>query len=154
VVRDPDGELIEETIDWYAQDLDGNVWYFGEISKSYEDGELDNLDGSWKSDKDEAKPGIIMEAAPEEGDFYREEYFLGDAEDVAEVIDTDVDGVGVPLGVYNDVLNTKNSSPIEPDVYELKYHALGIGTILEVGYDVDDMPTGERVELVSTTNIP
>ncbi len=25
-----DGELVEDTFDWYAQDVDGNIWYLGE----------------------------------------------------------------------------------------------------------------------------
>ena len=78
VVRDVvvlDGEVVEDTDDWYAQDADGNVWYFGEISRNFEDGDLDNLDGSWTAGKDSAKPGILMHADPQAGDTYRQEFF-------------------------------------------------------------------------------
>jgi len=61
-VWDEDDELVEETYDWYAQDKDGNVWYFGEDSKEYESGVVVSTAGSWEAGVDGAKPGIIMEA--------------------------------------------------------------------------------------------
>jgi hypothetical protein len=80
VVRDTvtvDGELVEDTIDWYAQDQFGNVWYFGENSLSYEDGLIVSLEGSWMAGVDGAKPGIIMGASPQVGDLYRQEFAVG-----------------------------------------------------------------------------
>jgi hypothetical protein len=136
--------LVEDTDDWYAQDLEGNVWYFGEISQEFEGGELVSIDGSWKAGKDYAKPGFLMLANPQKGNLYRQEFFLGDAEDVAEVISRGEESVTVPYGTYNDdVVKTKDYTPIQPDVLEFKYYAPGIGLILEVNPD-----TGERVELV------
>lgn len=44
-----DGEVIEDTYDWYAQDADGNVWYFGEDSKELSDGEVTSTEGSWEA---------------------------------------------------------------------------------------------------------
>jgi len=150
VVRDIvelDGETTEDTDDWYAQDTEGNVWYFGEISRNFEDGELDNLEGSWKSGRDSAKPGILMFADPQEGDIYRQEFFLGDAEDMAEVVSRGEESVTVPFGTYSDdVLKTKDFTPIEPDVFEFKYYAPVVGLVLEVNPD-----TGERVELIDKT---
>lgn len=152
VVRDrvweiDDGEeiLIEDTDDWYAQDIFGNVWYFGEISKNYEDGELDNLDGSWKAGKDSAKAGILMFANPEEDTLYRQEFFLGDAEDMARVVSVGDASVTVPFGgTYDvDVLQTEEFTPIEPDVLEFKYYAPGVGMVLE-----ENPEDEERVELV------
>jgi hypothetical protein len=80
-----DGELIEETYDWYVQDLKGNVWYFGEESHEIENGKVVSTDGSWEAGVNGAKPGYIMLAMPKVGDRYRQEYYLGEAEDVAEV---------------------------------------------------------------------
>ncbi len=55
------GVLKEDTTDWFAEHVStGNVWYFGEISQNYEDGFLDNLDGSFRFGKNGAKPGIVM----------------------------------------------------------------------------------------------
>ena len=47
VIRDQvwiNGELHEDTEDWYAQDEDGNVWYFGEAVDNYEDGAIADHD--------------------------------------------------------------------------------------------------------------
>jgi len=146
---DEEGEedLIEDTDDWYAQDMDGNVWYFGEISKEFEDGELVGIEGSWTSGVDGAKPGYLMLADPEEGDYYRQEFFLGDAEDMGEVISIDAGPVAVPFGIYtDDVLKTRDWTPIEPDVLEYKYYAPDVGMVLE--FDPD---SGERVELINMT---
>lgn len=146
VVRDTvteDGELVEDTVDWYAQDIYGNVWYFGEIARNYEDGELNNLDGSWKAGVDGAKAGIIMPAAPQIGSSYRQEFFLGDAEDMADVL-TVTGSATVPAASCNgNCVVTRDYTPISPGVDELKYYAPGIGFILE-----EKPATGERVELV------
>lgn len=138
--------LIEDTFDWLAQDRDGNVWYFGEISKEFEDGELIGIEGSWKAGRDSAKQGILMEAHPKAEDLYRQEFSLGNAEDMAEVVDI-LGSVVVRGKKYRRVLRTQDFTPIEPDVYELKYYAPGVGVILEKGFENGE-PTGERVELV------
>ena len=146
-VVDDDGEVIELTKDWYAQDIYGNVWYFGEIAQDFEEGELISIDGSWKTGRDGDKAGIIMKAVPEVGDVYRQEFSLANAEDMGEVLS--VTGTeSVPAASCDgDCLVTKDFTPIEPDVFEHKYYAPGIGIILEV-----DMETGERVELVEVIN--
>ena len=134
VVRDRvwlEGELIEDTFDWYAQDKDGNVWYFGEDSKEYEDGEFVGTGGSWEAGVDGAKPGIIMEANPQVGDAYRQEFYEDEAEDLAEVLSLNK-SVSVPYGSFDSCLQTKEWTPLESDVVEEKYYASGIGVILEV----------------------
>lgn len=58
-----DGELIEETFDWYAQDVDGHVWYMGEDSQEIEDGKIISFAGSWEAGNDVGKiavAGILM----------------------------------------------------------------------------------------------
>src|SRR4051794_32418330 len=47
-------KLIESTLDWYAQDTDGNVWYMGEYSESYENGSTPDTTGSWEGGVDGA----------------------------------------------------------------------------------------------------
>ncbi len=69
-----DDELIEVTLDWYAQDKDGNVWYMDEDTHEYEDGKAVNSEGSREAGVDGAKPGIIMMANPIVGVVYRQEY--------------------------------------------------------------------------------
>jgi hypothetical protein len=149
-------EVIEDTLDWYAQDLDGNVWYFGEIAQNFEDGELVDIEGSWTAGVDGAKPGILMWAYPDpvtEPDFrpplefYRQEFFLGDAEDVGEFVEFGI--TKIVRGVeYTGVLKTKDYSPMEPGVGEFKYYAPGVGLILEEAYIEDEELTGETVELL------
>jgi hypothetical protein len=134
VVRDTvtvDGELVEDTFDWYAQDKYGNVWYFGEESKQYEDGDLVSLEGSWKAGVDGAQPGIIMEADPVVGDLYRQEFAPGEAEDMGEVLALG-ETVTVPAGTFTDCLKTKDFTPMEPEVVEHKYYAPGVGVVKEV----------------------
>src|SRR5262249_27205766 len=76
-----DGVLTEDTLDWFAQDTDGNVWYFGENTHELEDGLISTIDGTFMAGVDGAKPGIVMEAHPAIGDFYRQEFALANAED-------------------------------------------------------------------------
>jgi len=146
VVRDRvwvDGELAEDTFDWYAQDKDGNVWYFGEDSKEYKGGKVVSTGGSWEAGVDGAKPGIIMKANPQIGDAYRQEYYKGEAEDLAEVLSLS-ESVSVSYGSFENCIKTKEWTPLEPDVVEHKYYATGVGVVLEV------MVKGgsERTELV------
>jgi hypothetical protein len=123
IVRDKaflNGKLSEDTFDWYAQDREGNVWYFGEDTKEYENGKVVSTKGSWEAGVDGAKPGIVMEANPQVGDSYRQEYYEGEAEDMAEVLSLDASGlndaVSVPYGSFGDVLMTKEWNPLEPGV--------------------------------------
>jgi hypothetical protein len=121
--------LTEETYDWYAQDAAGNVWYFGEDTKSYESGSV-STEGSWEAGVDGALPGVIMLVDPQVGDFYREEYLAGQAEDVAKV--TKVGGSAtVAAGTYDNIILTENSTRLEPDVIEEKTYAPGVGFIFE-----------------------
>jgi len=82
------GVLAEDTRDYFAQDKQGNVWYFGENSLELAGGLVVSTEGSWTGGVDGAKPGIIMEAHPAKGDFYRQEFLLGTAEDLAENVAT------------------------------------------------------------------
>ena len=124
-----DGELIEDTYDWYAQDADGNVWYFGEETKEFENGKVSTTAGSWEAGVDGAQPGIVMPAEPAVGDVYRQEHYAGEAEDAAEVLSLE-EWVQVPFGSFRDVLMTKDYTPLEPEVLEHKLYARGVGLVL------------------------
>ncbi len=125
-----DGELEEKTFDWFAQDKDGNVWYFGENSKEYEDGEVVSTEGSWEAGVDGAKPGIVMQGNPTVGETYRQEFYAGEAEDMAKVLALDA-SVSVAYGDFEDCLKTKEWTPLEPGVVEHKYYAPDVGMVLE-----------------------
>ena len=134
IVRDTvtsDGELVEDTFDCFAQDRAGNVWYFGEDVKDYEGGKLVSTAGSWEAGVDGALPGIVMPAQPVVGDAYRQEYLVGEAEDMAEVLAID-EARTTRLGEHIGVLVTEEWTPLEPDVVEQKSYAAGIGQILGV----------------------
>ena len=155
VVRDQvsvDGILKEDTDDWFAVARNsGDVWYCGEEVKDYEvfEGdepqniELTKIDGSFKVDRDGAKPGIFVPAAPVKGKVFRQEYSLGNAEDIVEVLETnyvygknaELDQL-VPKALANHLCGagcvvTGEGTPIQPDAFARKYYARGIGVFLE-----------------------
>jgi hypothetical protein len=133
VVRDTvtiDGELVEDTNDWYAQDLEGNVWYLGETTAEYENGRVVSTAGSWEAGQDGAHAGIVMEAEPRVGDAYRQEFYPGEAEDLAEVVRTG-DRVRVPSGAFDEVVVTQEWNPLAPGVVEHKHYAPGVGQVSE-----------------------
>jgi hypothetical protein len=115
------GKLTEDTLDWFAQDKAGNVWYFGENSKQVAGGLVVGLEGSWIAGEDGAQPGIIMEAHPAVGDVYRQEFALGTAEDLAEVVSLNK-SVTVPAGSFTHCLETQETTPLEPDALENKFY--------------------------------
>jgi hypothetical protein len=125
-----DGKLAEDTSDWYAQDRAGNVWYFGEATLSFEDDPAGDPAGSWEAGVDGAQPGVVMLADPLGGDVYRQEFYAGEAEDLALVRQAN-GSITVPAGSYENVLVTEEWTPLEPNVIELKYYAKGIGVVAE-----------------------
>ncbi len=138
VVRDTayaDGVLVEDTLDWYAQDDDGNVWYLGEIATNYnynDEGEFIGTDfgGSWEAGVDGAVPGWIMRADPMPGDSYFQEFYAGVAEDEGLVIATGLD-IETDFGSFQNVVKILDTSNLEPGVGAFKYFAPGIGLVLE-----------------------
>jgi hypothetical protein len=133
VVRDQvfvDGELAEDTFDWYAQDREGNVWYLGEDTKEYENGKVATTEGSWEAGVDGAQPGIVMLGDPRPGDTYRQEYYRGEAEDMGRVVALD-ESVTVPQGSFDQVLVTEDWTPLEPKLLENKYYARSVGVVFE-----------------------
>ncbi len=133
IVRDElktDGELAELTFDWYAQDADGNVWYFGEDTAEYKNGEVTTREGSWEAGVDGAQPGIIMPADPTVDLTYRQEFYAGQAEDQATIVELGATA-DTPAGSYTDVLVTEDWTPLEPDIIEHKFYAPGVGLVKE-----------------------
>jgi hypothetical protein len=141
-----DGEIKEDTFDWYAQDSDGNLWYLGEDTTEYENGKPKTKEGSWEAGVDGALAGIIMPADPQVGMTYREEYYEGHAEDGASIINTDA-LARVPFGRFTGGVQTRNFSGIEPDVIEEKIYAEGVGVVLEITVSGGS----DRSELLSYT---
>jgi len=149
VVRDRvflNDELIEDTFDWYAQDQEGNVWYFGEDTTEFENGEPVSTEGSWEAGVDGALPGIIMLAEPKPGMKYRQEFAVGVAEDMAQVKSLKAE-VEVPFGPFEDCLETKEWTPLSPGGSERKIYAPGVGLVLELS--TNGLGQQRRTELVS-----
>jgi hypothetical protein len=149
VIRDEaheDGKPVEITDDWYAQDKDGNLWYFGEAVSNYENGKLADHEGSWEAGKGGAQAGIAMPADLEPNLYYRQEYSKGVAEDHGTIVTVGKEKVEVPFGFFNrGVLMTRDTAPIEPKVQELKFYAPNVGPILSIHTDSD----AGRAELIS-----
>lgn len=143
-VTDDDG-LVEDTLDWFAQDSAGNVWYFGEDTKEYANGKVVSTHGSWEAGVDGARPGIIMKAAPRVGDAYQQEFYKGVAEDRGRVIALDR-AVSVPAGDFSGVVVTRDTTPLDRLSVENKYYAPGVGNVLVV-----DLVTGDRTTLRRVT---
>jgi hypothetical protein len=158
-----DGDLTEDTNDWFASAKSGDAFYCGEEAKQYESFDGDNPrvpelvgnEGSFKAGREGAQPGILMLANPTVGAIYRQEFDLGNAEDIAEVLSTTyaygqnaeldqhVPKALAQLLCSGHCVVTQDSSPLEPDAIERKYFAPGIGDFLEIALD-----TGEVTQLV------
>lgn len=131
VIRDTvtsDGALVEKTTDWYAQAANGDVWYFGEATAEYVNGQVSNTKGSWEGGVDGAQPGIIMKDSPKAGDSYRQESRPGIAEDQATVVSIDP-SVTLKSGTFKDVVVTEDVNPLEPDRHDTKKYSPGVGLV-------------------------
>jgi hypothetical protein len=144
-----EGNLTEETYDWYAQDDDGNVWYFGEDTIEYlydEDWKLigSSTEGSWEAGVDGALPGYLILAEPRPGVCYQQEYYEGEAEDTAKVLRLYAKVTLENGESYENCLETKEWTNLDPGVVEHKYYAPGVGLVL-----IDELKEKSvRVELV------
>lgn len=143
-----DDEVVEETRDYFAADNFGNVWYFGEHSLEVEDGIIVGSGGSWIAGEDGAKPGIIMPVAPTPGFVYRQEWFLGEAEDAGEILST-MEDVTVPYGMFSNCVQTADFTPLEPGNLEHKFYAAGTGLLKEL-----DVNSGDEIVLIDVTAAP
>jgi len=125
-----DGELVEDTFDWYAQDAAGNVWYLGEDTREYENGELVSTEGSWEAGVDGAEAGIIMLATPTVGATYAQEGAPGVAEDQAKVVRTDAT-VTVPYGSFSNAVQIAEWSKLDHGPRQIKTYVSGVGLVME-----------------------
>jgi hypothetical protein len=132
-----DGLLAETTDDYYTQDVDGNVWYFGEDTAELDaKGRVTSREGTWRTGRDGAEAGIFMEANPQVGHTFRQEFLRGHAEDQFTVLSLRRP-VTVPYGHFGrnpmrqNVLLTKEWTPLEPGIVDHKYYVRGIGEVRE-----------------------
>jgi hypothetical protein len=143
------GTPIEHTLDWYAQDKEGNVWYMGEDTRELRQGKFLKADDSWEAGVAGAEPGIIMPGDPQQGDTYRQEYYPRYALDQARVLGPG-GSVTVPNGSYPDTLLTVETAPkLDPGVAERKWYVAGVGDIKEHTVSGNQ----EEIALVSVTKL-
>ena len=135
----------EVTSDWYAQDRDGNVWYFGENTRELNrHGQVTSREGSFRAGRDGALPGVLFPGDPRVGQKARQEYYRGHAEDHFKVLDLDA-RVSTPYASTRHAVRTNETSPLEPGVVDNKYYVRGVGTVKELTVKGPK----ERVHLVS-----
>ncbi len=149
-----DGKLKEDTVDWYAQDDNGNVWYLGEKVTNYlydDQGHFlrTTSGGTWEAGVNGAVAGIIMEAVPKVGDRYYQEFNANDVLDQAAVL-AKGESATVPKGAFTNLLRTRDTSVKEPTGLKDKLYAPGIGILEEIGYD---HITSEVIELTKLTSV-
>ena len=123
--------LAERTSDYYAQDRCGDVWYFGEDTAELDGrGHVISTEGSFHAGQDGAQPGVFMQAQPQLGRRFRQEWYQGHAEDTFRAIGLSA-SVTVPAGHFDHALRTEETTALEPDVVDNKVYAKGIGELLE-----------------------
>ena len=134
VVRDTnweDGLLAEDTFDWYAQDDAGNVWYFGEDTREFdEQGNVVTTEGSWEAGQHGNLPGLFMLAQPRSGLTYRQEFGIDVAVDMTTILSLHRH-LTVPFDSFGNVIETKEFSCIESGI-DHKWYAPGIGNVKEL----------------------
>ncbi len=138
-----DGVLKEDTLDWFAQDRAGTVWYFGEATREFKSGGRVLTAGSWEAGVNGAQPGIVMPARPRIGERYRQEYAANEAEDVGQIAALD-ETVTVPFGTFTGCVRTREWSMLESGTAK-KWYAKGVGLVRA------EATGGEVTTLISVT---
>jgi hypothetical protein len=152
VVRDTarsKGQITEDTMDYYAQDSQGNLWYMGEQTAEFENGKVASREGSWEAGAKGAMPGVLLPSQPQVGQKYRQEYKKGEAEDNGEVLAVG-ELVQVKAGLYRQTLVTMDTSNVEKTAVEFKFYAPNVGPLLAL----DVSGGASREELVKIDKAP
>jgi hypothetical protein len=131
-----DGELVEVSRNYFAHcEENGSVFYFGEDVDNYENGVVDNHNGSWHAGVDGARAGVIMPGLNLVGARYFQEVAPDVALDRAETVSV-TETLSTPAGDFTEVLKTKETTPLERGVKEFKYYAPGVGLIRDEDLDL------------------
>jgi hypothetical protein len=124
--------LEERTTDYYAQDRCGNVWYFGEDTATLDsNGNVTDRSGSFRAGVNGAQPGVYVQARPQIGRWFRQEWYRGQAEDRFRALSTSA-SVTVRHGSFRNVLRTEERTDLEPGVVDNKYYVRGLGVVREL----------------------
>jgi hypothetical protein len=123
------GDLMEATLDYFAQDDDGNVYYLGEDVDEYKNGKVSGHSGAWLLGKDTQKPGMLMPAHPQAGDRFMSEdvpKITWEKDEMVSISET----VTVPAGTFSNCVKIKETAS-DGDT-EIKFYAPGVGCIEEL----------------------
>ncbi|MDO8614281.1 MAG: hypothetical protein Q7T33_00910 [Dehalococcoidia bacterium] len=134
------GELIESTLDYFAQHRDGSVYYFGERVDEYEGGEVVGHEGQWLTGEGNNQPGVYMPATPVLDQTFQQEKAPGVAEDQSTVVALG-QTVTTSAGTFSGCIKTEDFSPLD-QVTEFKFYCPGVGLVREE-------PPGGRLDLIS-----
>jgi hypothetical protein len=145
VVTDPNG-IAEIAYDWYSQDDQGNVWYFGESTSDYTKGVVTSTKGSWEAGVDNAKPGIVMPVDPKPGPAFYQEFRPGVAEDKGEVLGIH-ETVRTKSTTYRNVVRIRDTNPLDPTLVQNKWYAPGVGVVKSVRTGSSHTETSELVSV-------
>ncbi len=151
-----DDVLEEAELAFFAQDKEGNVWHFGQYVEHYDE---DFFQGGriWiQGPVEGAHAGYYMPAKAETYAGKDRSFSMGYAPAPFNWADRFVvHEAGVKVsnasGDYTNVLATREYSHEEPNAYQLKYYASGIGNI-GVGYIGDD-PNAETMDLIESKQL-
>ena len=135
------GALEEVTLDYFAQDDEGTVYYLGEDVDEYDGGKVKGHSGAWLFGKDTQHPGVIIPAHPKVGDKFKSEDVNKEIHEDDEVVAVN-ETVSVPAGTYENCVKVKEV--LADGEIEFKYYAPGVGVVREV-------PAGGDVVLKSHT---
>jgi hypothetical protein len=135
-----DGELVEKTRDYYAQDRAGVVYYLGERVDDYEDGKVTGHGGQWVAGENGSLAGVFMPAAPGVGDVFEQERAPGIAADRSKVVAVGRT-VTVPAGTFTDCVEVEDYDPIGKST-QRKFYCRGVGLVRE------DFGGGRTLDLI------
>jgi hypothetical protein len=122
------GQVVQQSLDYFAQDRSGNIWDFGAATEQYETGRFVTVDEAWVAGVDGAKPGILMPANPTSSTppwaIAQPPKEDGDAAAFQRMQKREC----VPFGCFDNVLVVEEGKKSALN-NEYKYYALGVGQI-------------------------
>ena len=144
------GQVTQVSVDYVAEDKDGNVWNLGGYTEEYEGGRFVSAVDPFLQGVNGAKAGILVQADPRtETPFYSVSKPDREEDSVAQVIDVGVRHC-VPFKCFNDVLVVREGKASAPD-NEFKYYARDVGQIDNV--PKDDSVHKDVEKLVNLTRL-
>ena len=131
-----DGKIAEVAIDYFAQDDNGTVYYFGEDVDEYKDGKVINHDGSWLLGRDTPVPGVLFPGEVKPGAKWVSEDVSAEISEKDEIVSVS-ETVTVPAGTFKNCVKVKES--LGDGTTEYKYYAKGVGVIREQPPEGDEL---------------